>query len=1044
MACSVMGPDNNNRSSSPAYSRIASSASVASIASFPEYDVKPNMRLEDVKNRLAELVGCKGSDLIQACKNFDRRSTNKIPKAQFRQVLRTFCFPLTAAQFNALCNEVNFNQGGKINYVEFFTKISGGKNISSQRTSEKMPDDLPVDEVELRIKEKIKSRLYDVIRAFWLFDINKDGLIQKTELRRIIRNYCFDLSDNLFDDVWKNYDPKSTGVIKYKDFLISLGINADRYQMYMPSESVAQALCWSDKKAKDEMDDICLEQRSRRAAVENRDDPAIQGLPIEEIENVFMRRLQRRYKTLKNIFYLFDYEKNGQISLSEFCGVINFFVLPMSTSLFNRILKRLELNCSDPEYKLNYQDFIERFCKSSGSTQKTAKRDADKLDCYAVVQRIKNHVLNPDSRLRSVFTKISPEKEWQITRQELKKAIECGLDFRLTDEEFRELISILDPGNTNIVNCLDFLQLFEGPCEGSMVCGDNLALGSDLKDPSKYKDLHGNRLKSRLRHHINKNILNVEKAILVTDPHLSGYILSEKLHNILDGICMPLTVDQFKEVISEFQVFGDSINYKEFLDGNKNPPGEHTRKWVSTIDKLATYKSRCPPELPVDEVEEILRECIQSRKTAMLKDFKTLDVCNVGVACKDDARNIFNKFSFRFNDKQFNELWKKFPVNKYDQLIYDQFLEEYAPSNSQPKVKTTPKSTSEPTSDASKPKPERSPDRSSSCGGGSEHSFIQSCEAPHGVSSKRKEENRKSTKEILYARAPHLRNIIDSIEPSIVRNFRTIRFHLRRADPKVTGVVDFNILKNILVESTIEISCAFLSDEQVKESNKTVEHERIEKSNDDSSETNEFGDNYENVSSDEIEIDTGALVSENNETDTYSDDEDVMSEASKLHLESINETEEQEESATVESFDAADSNLVHTTAQNTSSVIENELKENIDRAKKEYLQPLDSATLHMDSNQLPQELENETSDTEFDSDGQADPISETSSSDDEYTPSSEDDDKESDDVSSISDDEYTSNSLSDVKKSDDLSSVSQEKSSDKKYVTSFEDEDNSN
>ncbi|CAL1284062.1 unnamed protein product [Larinioides sclopetarius] len=631
----------------------------------------------------------------------------------------------------------------------------------------RVSDDLPIDEVELRIKEKIKPKLYDVIRAFWLFDINKDGLIQKTELRRIIRNYCFDLSDDLFEDLWKNYDPKFTGVIKYKDFLIRLGINADRYQMYMPSDTVAQSLCWSDKKAKETTDELSLEQRSRRAALENRDDPAIQGLPMKEIENVLIKRLQRRSKTLKSIFNLFDYENNGQISLSDFRGVINFFVMPMSTSLCNRVLKRLELNCSDPDYNIKYNDFLEKFCKPSSSAQKSCQRVSEKLDCYPVIQRIKNHVLNPDARLRSVFTKTTQDKDWQITRQELRKALESSLDFRLTDDEFKELITILDPGNTNVINCMDFLQLFDGPCEEAFV------------------------------------------AILVCDPHQSGFILPEKLLNILNGLCIPLTEEQFKEATSEFRLYGDSLNYKEFLDAYKKLPGEDTKKWVSTIDKLATFKSRCPPELPVDEVEEILCECIQSRKTAMLKDFKALDVCSVGVACKDDARNILNKFSFRFNDKQFNELWKKFPVNKYDQLVYDQFLEQYAPSGALPKTKTVSKNPAGPNvSSKSKPTPKPpSPDRSSNVGSSAGASSSPPCEMHQKYKQcKANEENRKSTKEILYASAPHLRQIIDSIEPAIVRNFRTIRFHLRRADPKVTGYVDFNVLKNILAKSGINFS----------------------------------------------------------------------------------------------------------------------------------------------------------------------------------------------------------------------------------------------
>ncbi|CAL1284066.1 unnamed protein product [Larinioides sclopetarius] len=613
----------------------------------------------------------------------------------------------------------------------------------------RVSDDLPIDEVELRIKEKIKPKLYDVIRAFWLFDINKDGLIQKTELRRIIRNYCFDLSDDLFEDLWKNYDPKFTGVIKYKDFLIRLGINADRYQMYMPSDTVAQSLCWSDKKAKETTDELSLEQRSRRAALENRDDPAIQGLPMKEIENVLIKRLQRRSKTLKSIFNLFDYENNGQISLSDFRGVINFFVMPMSTSLCNRVLKRLELNCSDPDYNIKYNDFLEKFCKPSSSAQKSCQRVSEKLDCYPVIQRIKNHVLNPDARLRSVFTKTTQKSNNMSSRN-------------------------------------------GGP-----------------KDESKYRDLQGNRLKNRLKHNLNKNILDVEKAILVCDPHQSGFILPEKLLNILNGLCIPLTEEQFKEATSEFRLYGDSLNYKEFLDAYKKLPGEDTKKWVSTIDKLATFKSRCPPELPVDEVEEILCECIQSRKTAMLKDFKALDVCSVGVACKDDARNILNKFSFRFNDKQFNELWKKFPVNKYDQLVYDQFLEQYAPSGALPKTKTVSKNPAGPNvSSKSKPTPKPpSPDRSSNVGSSAGASSSPPCEMHQKYKQcKANEENRKSTKEILYASAPHLRQIIDSIEPAIVRNFRTIRFHLRRADPKVTGYVDFNVLKNILAKSGINFS----------------------------------------------------------------------------------------------------------------------------------------------------------------------------------------------------------------------------------------------
>jgi len=67
-------------------------------------------------------------------------------------------------------------------------------------------------------------------------------------------------------------------------------------------------------------------------------------------------------------------------------------------------------------------------------------------------------------------------------------------------------------------------------------------------------------------------------------------------------------------------------------------------------------------------------------------------------------------------------------------------------------------------------------------------------------------ENRKSSKEILYSQAPHMKKIFDSMESAIVRNFRTIRYHLHRVDSKVTGTVDFNTLVNILEKSAIYFS----------------------------------------------------------------------------------------------------------------------------------------------------------------------------------------------------------------------------------------------
>ncbi|XP_054717442.1 EF-hand calcium-binding domain-containing protein 6-like [Uloborus diversus] len=789
--------DSKSLEKNSACSRIASSANVSSIPSFPEYDLNSSLLPLEIRQKLTEIVQTKGSDLLQACKNFDRRATNKISKTQLRQVLRMFCFPITAAQFDSLCEYAKLSSTGKINYQDFFLKISNLKQISDCKKSERISDNLPVDEVELRIKEKIKPRLRDVIRSFWLFDINKDGFIQKSELRRIIRNYCFDLSDNAYEELWKNYDPKGSSIIKYRDFLVKLGINTDRYEKYMPPENVASSLSWTDKKSKDKVDGISNEQKCKRAALENRDDPIIQGLPMEEVMIIFADRIQNREKLLKKTFKLFDYEKNGTVSLSDFRGVLNFFVMAMSANLFNRIIKRLEF-VIPVNSDVNYKDFLRHF-KSTNEYAKMCERKSEKLDCALVVQKIKNRILNPETRLRSVFTRISnTDSEWQITRPELKKAVEIGLNFKLSDEEYKELTNLLDPGSTNLIKCMDFLRLFEGPCESTcqgkaMDCVDSsgvLDVSEKPMDLKKYYDLTGEKLVSKLKHHVNKNISNIEKAILVCDPDQSGFIAPECLQNILSGYCFPLSNKQCQEIVSDLRLYGKDINYNDFFQKYKKKPEDDMKKWVATVDKLVTFKSRCPPELPVDESEEMLYDCVRARKTGMLKDFKSLDLCNVGVVCKDDVKTVFKKYAFRFNDKQFNELWKKFPRNQFDQLIYDQFFEEYSTKVQKP-------------FDSPKTENNIKPENES---GEEDLKSEAKVKVKLGNDSNQKEKNRKSAKEILYSKAPQLKNIFESIEPAIIRNFRTIRFNLRRADPKVTGIIDFKVLKSILAKSGIYFS----------------------------------------------------------------------------------------------------------------------------------------------------------------------------------------------------------------------------------------------
>lgn len=376
--------------------------------------------------------------------------------------------------------------------------------------------------------------------------------------------------------------------------------------------------------------------------------------------------------------------------------------------------------------------------------------------------------------------------------------MELGLNFKLTDDEFKDLTILLDPGNTNVINCADFIRLFENSLDAAHSEQGDASEPRKKVDIEKYRNLYGDKLNSKLKHHVNKNLNNIEKAILVSDPDQSGFVVPETLKEILSTFCFPLSHDQFDEITSNIRKYGSNINYHEFLTIYKKMPDEDTKKWISMVDKLVKFKSKCPTEMLASEVEEMLRDCIQSRKTSMLKDFKALDVCNVGVVGKDDFRNILSKFTFRLTDSQFEALWETYPRNKYNQLLYDKFLESY----SQPKGQTFD------TKSETKNVPDQ--EQSSTKDETQQKKKVSIQESRRRTPNARKidtgAENRKTTKEIFYSKAPQLKKIFEAMEPTITRNFRTIRFHLRRADPKVTDTVDFVTLKSILAKSGVYFS----------------------------------------------------------------------------------------------------------------------------------------------------------------------------------------------------------------------------------------------
>ena len=56
-----------------------------------------------------------------------------------------------------------------------------------------------VDVIERQLRENISANSKNFIKALHLFDYNRDGRVQKHEMRKVIENYAFRMTDEQFD-----------------------------------------------------------------------------------------------------------------------------------------------------------------------------------------------------------------------------------------------------------------------------------------------------------------------------------------------------------------------------------------------------------------------------------------------------------------------------------------------------------------------------------------------------------------------------------------------------------------------------------------------------------------------------------------------------------------------------------------------------------------------------------------------------------------------------------------------------------------------------
>lgn len=659
-----------------------------------------NLTFIEIESRLREKIRVNADELRQAFQTFDAEKTQTITQSEFRRALESFCIPVTDDQFEQLLRKVGTNRDGTISYLEFLEKYHqrGGTpdglrmlgSLQKFNQTKSPRDQVAMDEIEDRLRRKMGGQFQSVLKALRLFDYNRDGQIQKHELRRVIENFCFRLTDEQFNKLWCKYDMTRNGhTLEYMDFLKRLGVNAK------PKSQIKKAV---EDQHLVKLAAVNSRPRSSHAAKQS---PPV--LTITDLEQKLRKKMLENHGNISRAFVAFDKRGDGFVTLDELKRVLFNFAFPMSDKLFLELMDRCGIRAN---HKISYQQFLNKFqmpvSKGNGQTipikpshQYNPVREAEAMPTTEDIWKLlHDKIMNSFSSVKQAFLVFDDNRDGRVTKRDFRRVLE-SFCFRMSQQQFHELMAMIDPYNKGYVSYLEFLDRFEQ--RETKDAHPWLISDHSPKSVSPPAVMAWSTVEDILRSKITDNWKAIASAYLGIDGDRDGSISRNELKQLLERYCLPVSEDHFDLMWSRCDENADgTIDFQEFLSklgvdiigGDIN--GLSTRIHDENEAKVQFMKQDQSTRLELaeeraqnltgqktaNECMDILKEYIAQRSPDFRKTFVKFDSDGDGKISRKEFRMVLDSLGLYMNDDQFRILSARLGFHK-GKLSYMEFLDNF-------------------------------------------------------------------------------------------------------------------------------------------------------------------------------------------------------------------------------------------------------------------------------------------------------------------------------------------------------------------------------
>uniref|UniRef100_A0A2C9KUP1 EF-hand domain-containing protein n=1 Tax=Biomphalaria glabrata TaxID=6526 RepID=A0A2C9KUP1_BIOGL len=673
------------------------------LKSVHKYNNKPKpaiMAWEAVEDLLREKITFYWKDFSDWLSYHDRSGQGYMSKSTLKKILDMQVLPISDEHFENLINRCSDFKDGKVNYMEFLTRlgvdispgdvtgvsaqITDGSNLAelkrnmdqinrnnkiacsqSQRSSL-----MTADEVIVRFKDKIAQWSPELRKAFVACDQKNKGYITKKAFRKVLADLGILMADDQFAQLMSKLNIHN-GHMQYIDFIMNFG----------------------DPRHPDASPGITPHVSNHRVNAIRGDE---HSMTVEEVEIKLRQKLRENFTNLREAFYKFDDLSKGCLDRASFRTMLDSFMIYTNDDIYEQLCDKLGIAKGT---RISYLEFLERFelrdLPEGHKWLNSVHRYNETLTPRAILapeaySMLTQKIFRQWKDLSQAFRALDCKNNGIITKQELKESLHKFL-IPIHPQEFKKLWTRLDAENKGFISHEDFLQRLVG---SEFAPGDNQGPSADIIK-GNYHYMKDHSRKQQEKHEaITWNQVNLTKtmpAIMVErvlrdkirdsyndcytafqkyDTRKCGFLSANDIQKVLMEQNLFINDDQFFALLDRIglSTSQSQINYADFLkafeDGRKSSYGTQPQDI-----RIEEYNKLNP-----EDAEKKFKQKLQANAEDVLKALAAFDKDDNGKITLDDLRRVLDLFCFIMTDAQWKHIKKGFNVSTDQMVDYNDWL----------------------------------------------------------------------------------------------------------------------------------------------------------------------------------------------------------------------------------------------------------------------------------------------------------------------------------------------------------------------------------